>query len=64
MPWPRFFAWNALGGISWAISVGVFAYLAGDLAVRILHDAGYVALALISLAVVGLAVWYVLRRLR
>jgi membrane protein DedA with SNARE-associated domain len=62
MPWPRFFAWNALGGISWAISVGVFAYFAGAVAVRILHDAGYVVLALIALALVGLAVWYVFRR--
>ena len=49
MPWPRFFAWNALGGISWAISVGVFGYLAGEVAVRILHDAGYVVLALVAL---------------
>jgi membrane protein DedA with SNARE-associated domain len=63
MPWPRFFAWNALGGISWAISVGVFAYLAGEIAVRILHDAGYVVLALAALGLVGLAVWYVFRRL-
>jgi len=62
MPWPRFFAWNALGGISWAISVGVFAYLAGEIAVSILRDAGYVVLALIALALVGLAVWYVFRR--
>ena len=64
MPWPRFFAWNALGGISWAISVGVFGYLAGEIAVRILHDATYVVLALIALALVGLAAWYVYRRLR
>ncbi len=64
MPWPRFFAWNALGGISWAISVGVFAYFAGAVAVRILHDAGYVVLALIALALGGLAVWYVFRRRR
>jgi membrane protein DedA with SNARE-associated domain len=63
MPWPRFFAWNALGGISWAISVGVFAYLAGAVAVRILHDAGYVVLALVALGLVGLAVWYVFRKL-
>jgi membrane protein DedA with SNARE-associated domain len=62
MPWPRFFAWNALGGISWAISVGVFAYFAGQVAVRILHDAGYVVLALLALSLVGLAVWYVFRR--
>jgi membrane protein DedA with SNARE-associated domain len=62
MPWPRFFAWNALGGISWAISVGVFAYFAGQVAVRILHDAGYVVLALLALGLVGLAVWYMFRR--
>ena len=64
MPWPRFFAWNALGGISWAISVGVFGYLAGEIAVRILHDATYLVLALIALTLVGLAAWYVYRRLR
>ena len=62
MPWPRFFAWNALGGISWAISVGVFAYLAGEVAVRIFHDAGYVLLALVALVLVGLAIWYVFKR--
>jgi membrane protein DedA with SNARE-associated domain len=62
MPWPRFFAWNAAGGISWAISVGVFAYLAGEVAVRILHDAGYVVLGLVALGLVGLAVWCVFRR--
>jgi membrane protein DedA with SNARE-associated domain len=62
MPWPRFFAWNAAGGITWAISVGVFAYLAGEIAVKILHDAGYVVLGLVALGLVGLAVWYVFRR--
>jgi membrane protein DedA with SNARE-associated domain len=64
MSWPRFLAWNAAGGILWAVSVGVFAYLAGDLAVRILHDAGYVALAVIALGLVGLSAWYVFRRPR
>jgi membrane-associated protein len=64
MPWPRFFAWNALGGISWAISVGVFAYFVGNLAVRIFHDVGYVLLALIALGAVVLAVWYFFRRKR
>jgi undecaprenyl-diphosphatase len=62
MPWPRFFAWNALGGISWAISVGVFAYFAGAVAVRILHDASYVVLAVVALGLVALAVWYLFRR--
>jgi membrane protein DedA with SNARE-associated domain len=61
MSWPRFLAWNAAGGILWAVSVGVFAYLAGDLAVRILHDAGYVLLAVVALALAAVAVWYVFR---
>ncbi len=64
MPWPRFFAWNALGGISWAISVGIFAYFVGALAVRVFHDAGYVVLALVALALVCLALWYLFRRVR
>jgi membrane protein DedA with SNARE-associated domain len=29
MPWRRFLLWNALGGISWAASVGTGAYLLG-----------------------------------
>jgi membrane-associated protein len=62
MSWPRFLLWNAAGGIAWAVSVGVFAYVAGDVAVRILHDAGYVALAAVALALVAVAVWYVFRR--
>lgn len=64
MSWPRFVAWNAAGGIAWAISVGLFAYAAGHLATRILHDLGYVVLALVALALLGLAVWYVVRRPR
>jgi membrane protein DedA with SNARE-associated domain len=64
MPWPRFFAWNALGGISWAISVGIFAYFVGALAVRVFHDAGYAVLALVALALVCLALWYLFRRVR
>jgi membrane protein DedA with SNARE-associated domain len=64
MPWPRFCAWNALGGISWAISVGIFAYFVGELAVRIFHDAGYAVLALIALGLVSLALWYLFRRVR
>jgi membrane protein DedA with SNARE-associated domain len=62
MSWPRFLAWNAAGGILWAVTVGVFAYVAGNLAVRILHDAGYVILALVALGLVGLAIWYAFRR--
>jgi membrane protein DedA with SNARE-associated domain len=29
MPWHRFFLWNALGGIGWASTIGVLAYVLG-----------------------------------
>jgi membrane protein DedA with SNARE-associated domain len=62
MSWPRFLFWNAAGGIAWAVSVGVFAYLVGHLAIEILHDAGYVVLALAAIGLASLALWYVFRR--
>jgi membrane protein DedA with SNARE-associated domain len=62
MSWPRFLFWNAAGGILWAISVGLFAFVAGHVAVRILHDAGYVVLALVAVGLLALAVWYFFRR--
>ena len=62
MSWPRFLVWNAAGGILWAISVGLFAFLAGHVAVQILHDAGYAVLAVVALGIVVVAVWYFFRR--
>src|SRR5689334_17186753 len=62
MSWPRFLVWNAAGGILWAISVGIFAFLAGHVAVQILHDAGYAVLAVVALGIVAVAVWYFFRR--
>jgi membrane-associated protein len=61
MPWHTFVAWNAAGGIAWAISVGLFAYLAGAAAVAVIHAAGYVALGLVAIVLAGLAVMAVRR---
>jgi membrane protein DedA with SNARE-associated domain len=61
MQWPRFLFWNALGGITWAASIGLGAYFLGKAAAAIL---GAVGLALLTvIIVVGLAVLLV-RRLR
>jgi membrane protein DedA with SNARE-associated domain len=57
MPWPRFFFFNAAGGISWAFSVGLLAYFAAGLAEAIVRTTGYVVLGLVALAVFGLGVW-------
>lgn len=47
MPFPRFFAWNALGGLAWATTVGVVAYFAGHAAEKVINRFGvYAAIAL------------------
>jgi membrane-associated protein len=60
MRWPRFLLWNALGGITWAASIGLAAYFLGKAAAAILGTAGLAVLALI--VVVGLA-FLLVRRL-
>ena len=52
MPWRRFMVWNGLGGIAWATSIGVAAYLVGGWTPA--AGAG-LGLVVISVAAVGLA---------
>jgi membrane protein DedA with SNARE-associated domain len=64
MPWPRFLFYNAAGGISWAISIGLLAYFAGGLAEAIVRTTGYVVLGLVVLVLFGLGVWLFRRWVR
>lgn len=58
MRWPTFLFWNAAGGIAWAISVGLAAYLLGQAAFALLHTVGYVAIGALALLVIaGVVVW-------
>ena len=54
MEWRRFLLWNALGGISWAVTVGLAAYVIGDRADSILRTIAGVALALALLSGIAL----------
>jgi membrane protein DedA with SNARE-associated domain len=57
MPWRRFLLWNALGGISWAATVGTAAFFVGR--------SGTGALGLIGFAGLGAAgIIALLRKLR
>ena len=49
MPWRRFLLWNALGGISWAATVGSSAYLLGRTASGWLAAVGLVGVAIVVL---------------
>ena len=42
MPWTSFLFWNAAGGITWAVTVGLVGYLVGDSAERVLKTFGIV----------------------
>ncbi len=53
MPWPRFLAFNAAGGIVWATLYGVGAYSLGEELHRL---AGPVGFTLLALAVVGIVI--------
>jgi len=64
MPWRTFLLWNALGGIAWAASIGLAAYLLGHVAATIFKTFGLAGLAVVLLAAVVLIAWHRLRRRR
>jgi membrane protein DedA with SNARE-associated domain len=61
MTWWRFFAWNAAGGICWAILVGVVAYYGGHAAADAIGQYGLygvgAVLAIVVIVFVGMHVW-------
>lgn len=59
MSWPTFLFYNAMGGIAWAVSVGLLAYWLGHSAEKILHVVGIGGAAAVVL--VGGALWLILR---
>jgi undecaprenyl-diphosphatase len=59
-----FFLWNAVGGIAWATSIGVAAYLLGQPAGGLFRTFGIAGLALVVLAAAVVGSWQLLRRLR
>lgn len=62
MRWRSFLLWNALGGVAWALSVGIAAYLLGQAAGQLFRTLGFAVAGaiVVLLAVTGLAM--VIRR--
>jgi len=53
MPWWRFFAWNAAGGICWAVLVGLVSYYLGKAAADAIQKWGLIGAGIaVALAVV------------
>lgn len=62
MPYRQFLMWNALGGITWAITIGVLGYVVGSAAERIVTTAGVGAAILVGALIVGAIVYFHVRR--
>ena len=63
MDWWRFFAWNAAGGIAWALLVGLLAYYVGRAAADAIGRYGLIGGGAIAvLAVIGAVVVHLWRR--
>jgi membrane-associated protein len=58
MPWRSFLLWNALGGVTWAVAVGVIAYFLGHSAENAIETFGLYGLAAVLLAIVSALVMH------
>ncbi len=64
MRWRTFLLWNALGGIAWAFSVGLAAYLLGNAAARLFRTFGLLGIGIVVLVACSVAAWHLVRRRR
>ncbi len=64
MPWRTFLLWNALGGIAWAVSVGVAAYFLGHVAATIFRTFGLAGVAVVIAVAIAIVAWHLVRRRR
>jgi len=63
MPYGRFLAFNAAGGLAWGVIVVLLGYAAGASYARVEQVVGRdAALVVLAIVVVGLVVWQVIRR--
>lgn len=64
MPFRRFFLWNALGGVSWAITVGLAGYFGGSAAEKVIKNVGIYGAIAVGVALVVFVVWRHIRERR
>ena len=57
MPWPKFLVWNAVGGVTWVVTVGLAAYYIGHKAESAITALGLVGLLGLVIALVGHGIW-------
>ncbi|HWD85418.1 MAG TPA: DedA family protein [Solirubrobacteraceae bacterium] len=60
MRFRTFFAWNALGAVTWGLTYGLLGYFGGSAIISVLSSVGIAAAAVLLVAFVG--VWLTVRR--
>jgi membrane protein DedA with SNARE-associated domain len=64
MHFPQFFVWNALGGITWAITFGLVGYFLGSAAADAISKFGVWAAVALGVAAVGAYLFFKTRERR
>ena len=64
MPFPRFFFWNALGGVTWATTVGLVAYYGGKSVTKVISAVGLYGGIALAVAILAGLVFVKLRERR
>lgn len=64
MHFRTFFAWNALGGITWAVTYGLVGYYGGNAVAHVFERVGIVAAIILAVLAVAALVWWRLRERR
>jgi membrane protein DedA with SNARE-associated domain len=62
MPYRQFLMWNALGGITWAITIGLVGYIVGTAAEQIISTAGLGAAIVVGVLVIAAIIYFHIRR--
>ena len=62
MPYRQFLMWNALGGITWAITIGLVGYILGTAAEQVVEKVGLGAAILVGVLVIAALIYFHVRR--
>lgn len=64
MPFKVFFPWNAVGGITWAVTYGLVGYFGGNAVAHVFERVGIVAGIVLAVVLIGALVWWRAREYR
>jgi|SRR5579863_688049 len=64
MPFRTFFPWNAVGGITWAITYGLVGYFGGNAVAHVFESVGIIAAIVLGVLLLAGLIWWRAREFR